>query len=98
MPNSQQGYIDFDGFLKLLFSEENLSTPKMVANSLFQEFDIDRDGSLSFDEFKAMFDNYRQETGLPKLNDLEKQFQEVDQNGDSTIQIEGILNHFIFSM
>lgn len=84
------GYIDFNGFLKLLFLGEKCLSPVTVAKNLFKEFDYDDSGTIGIEEFgKMMRDIYAQETDNVEFR-IKQEFARVDTDGSGQISIAGL--------
>lgn len=88
------GFIDFNGFLRLLFLDEKCLSPITVAKNLFKEFDYDESGTIGIDEFgKMMRDIYALETGNVEFR-IKQEFSRVDTDGSGQISIAGLLKFF----
>lgn len=56
MDSDKSGEIDFDEFVKFLYLSQFPQDDYKVAKMVFEGFDKDHDGSLSFDELILVFD------------------------------------------
>jgi Ca2+-binding EF-hand superfamily protein len=58
-----------------------------IAKNMFYDYDKDKDGYISFEEFKQMAKYFFVETDEEKLK---KDFERIDLNSDGKLSIEGL--------
>ena len=86
-----RGYIDFNGFLNLLFLGEKCLSPLTVAKNLFKEFDIDNSGTIGVEEFGMMMrDFYTMDHEKNVEFKIKQEFARVDVDGSGQITIDGL--------
>jgi Ca2+-binding EF-hand superfamily protein len=83
-----KGYIDFNGFLNLLFIGERCLQPETIAKNLFYEFDIDNDGHIGYDEFKDMMADLYSDHIKNIDQKIRKEFRSVDENDSGRISLK----------
>ena len=57
----------------------------------FFDFDKDKDGLISFEEFKLMAKFFFKSANI---DELQKDFNSIDLNGDGKLSLEGSLNYY----
>lgn len=83
------GYIDFNGFLHLLFIGEACLSPKTIAKNLFKEYDVDGDGFIGYEEFRVMMkDIYTNEQFTNVENKIRHEFDYADADSSGQITLD----------
>jgi Ca2+-binding EF-hand superfamily protein len=80
------GCIDFKEFVAIMsggYEPDEIT----IAKNMFYDYDKDKDGYISFEEFKQMAKYFFVETDEEKLK---KDFERIDLNSDGKLSIEGL--------
>lgn len=81
-------FIDFKEFVKIMAGRYQ-PDDRTIAKNMFIDFDKDKDGLITFDEFKQMAKFFLQVSE----QELKEEFERIDINGDGKLSLEG---RFIF--
>ena len=92
MEPDESGCINFNEFVKIM-SGGYEPDEKIIARNMFFDFDKDKDGLISFEEFKLMAKFFFKSANI---DELEKDFNSIDLNGDGKLSLEGSLNYYSF--
>lgn len=82
------GYIDFNGFLELLFVGDRCLQPMTVAEHLFFQFDRDNDGYIEYNEFREMMADLYDKDAYHVEAKIRQDFNNVDADASGRITLK----------
>jgi len=87
-PN-EDGAIDFNYFLELMFNGYHLS-PATVAENLFKDYDKNGDGSVSFQEYMNMMEDFMDDKSPQEVQKIRDEFKKYDNDGNHKLTVAGM--------
>ncbi|KAK2628853.1 hypothetical protein QTJ16_001956 [Diplocarpon rosae] len=88
----QTGTVDLDEFIKMMSIKTKPANVEDEMRSAFNVFDKDGSGTISVEELGALMKTFGENLSD---EDLKTMIQEVDKNGDGSIDYEEFLNFFL---
>ena len=86
--NDQNGYLEYEEFIRAAVDKEYFLSDNFLRFA-FDYFDRDKNGQISFNEIKQLFNQSEKNKYNNEIqSQLQKNFQEMDINGDGILSFE----------